>query len=182
MNDSSAGSTEIAIEAATRDDTALLSNLLELYIHDLSAVFGLDVGADGRFGYAKLPLYWSEPGRFPFLIRAGDRIAGFALVTRGSPATSDPDDFDVAEFFVLRRYRRSGVGRQAAMLLWGRMPGRWVVRVSEGNQPALPFWEGVIRAYSGDRFSSSTRPGRPHAWRVYAFESGATQMNTHDHR
>src|SRR3954466_8074223 len=106
---------EVVLEPATLRDSAALSNLLELYSHDLSDVFALELGAEARFGYEKLPLYWSEPEiRFPFLIRAGTRLAGFALVTRGSPASDDPNDFDIAEFFVLRRHRRSGVGRRAA--------------------------------------------------------------------
>src|SRR4051812_22354234 len=95
---------EVVLDVATPADATLLSNLLELYIHDLSAAFpNVELGADGRFGYAKLPLYWSEPERrFPFLIRCGSCVAGFALVTRGSPASDDPNVFDVAEFFILR--------------------------------------------------------------------------------
>lgn len=166
---------EVTLEPATRADAALLSNLLELYIHDLSEVFALEVGPEGRFGYDKLPLYWSDhERRFPFLIRAGTRMAGFALVTRGSPVTDDPEALDVAEFFVLRRHRRSGVGRHAACLLWNRIPGRWIVRVSEGNRPALPFWQSVIREYTNGAFSESTRPGSPYGWRVYSFTSGST--------
>src|SRR3954468_13353929 len=122
---------EVVLDVATPADATLLSNLLELYIHDLSAAFpNVELGADGRFGYGKLPLYWSEPERrFPFLIRCGARIAGFVLATRGSPASEDPDVFDGPEFFVMRRHRRSGVGRQAAFLLWNRLAGRWIVRV-----------------------------------------------------
>ena len=162
----------VTLERAMPADAALLSNLLELYIHDLSEIFAVEVGTDGRFGYENLPLYWSEHDRrFPFLIRSGARIAGFALVTRGSPVTDDPEDLDVAEFFVLRRYRRAGVGRHAARLLWSRLPGHWIVRVSEGNRPALPFWESVIREYTSGAFAESKRPGSPHGWRVYSFTS-----------
>jgi len=163
---------EVALVVATQDAAALLANLLELYIHDMSEFLGVDVGLDGRFGYPKLPLYWSEPERrFPFLIRCGVRTVGFALVTRGSPATNDPDDLDLAEFFVLRHFRRCGVGRRAARLLWDRMPGHWVVRVSEGNRPAVPFWESIIREYSDGACSVSQRPGSPHPWRVFSFDS-----------
>src|SRR5215813_10228182 len=138
------GSREVVVEPAMPPDAAVLSNLLELYSHDLSAVFNLELGANGRFGYEKLALYWSEPERrFPFLIRAGTRLAGFALVTRGSPASDDPNDFDIAEFFVVRRHRRSGVGRRAAFLLWNRFAAHWIVRVSEGNQKGLRFWGNV---------------------------------------
>jgi predicted acetyltransferase len=123
----------VVLNSATSADAELLSNLLELYIHDLSAAFpDVELGANGRFGYRPLALYWSQPeSRFAFLIHCDARIAGFALVTLGSPATDDPNVFDVAEFFVLRRYRRAGVGRQAAELLWKGFPGRWIVRVFE---------------------------------------------------
>ncbi|MFI5364444.1 MAG: GNAT family N-acetyltransferase [Candidatus Binatia bacterium] len=167
-----ADSQEVALDVATPRDAVLLSNLLELYAHDLSEAFALELGADGRFGYAKLPLYWSEPERrFPFLIRCGTRVVGFALVTRGSPASDDPDVFDVAEFFVVRRHRRSGVGRRAAVLLWNRFAGRWTVRVSEGNHRGRSFWANVIAEYTNGALTQTTRPGSPHAWRVFSFDS-----------
>jgi predicted acetyltransferase len=164
---------DVVLDAATQADAGLLANLLELYIHDLSAAFpNVELGPDGRFGYSRLPLYWSEPDRrFPFLIKCDGRVAGFALATRGSPASDDPDVFDVAEFFVLRRYRRSGVGRRAAILLWNRLPGRWIVRVSEGNAGALPFWSRVIAEVTGGAATELKRPGDPHTWRVFSFES-----------
>jgi predicted acetyltransferase len=104
----------VTLDPAASRDVTLLENLLELYLHDLSEAFpAIEIDANGRVGYDKLALYWSEPERrFPFLIRADGRVAGFVLVTRGSPASDDPDVLDVAEFFVLRRYRRSGVGRR----------------------------------------------------------------------
>lgn len=170
-----AGSTlnEVVLDVATTADAGVLANLLELYIHDLSAVFpGIELGADGRFGYGKLSLYWSEPGtRFPFLIKCDARVVGFALATRGSPATDDPTVFDVAEFFVLRRFRRTGVGRRAAELLWNRLPGKWTVRVSEGNSGALRFWPGVIAEHTGGSATERMHSGEPHPWRVFSFES-----------
>jgi predicted acetyltransferase len=163
---------QVTIEQATQADAGLLANLLELYVHDLSEAFSIELGPDGRFGYPKLPLYWSEPDkRFPFLIRAGGKTVGFAFVTRGSPATDERDVLDVAEFFVLRRHRRSGCGRRAAGLLFDRFPGRWIVRVSEGNGGALPFWESVISAYTQGQFTQSMRVGSPHAWRDLSFTS-----------
>ena len=119
--------------AATEADHTLLSNLLELSIHDLSALFPqVRLGPDGRFGYPMLPLYWGEPDkRFAYLIEQDAALAGFILVTRGSPVSSDPDVLDIAEFFVLRRHRGSGVGQRAAFLLWRERPGKWTVRTAE---------------------------------------------------
>lgn len=163
----------IALDVAAPSDAELLANLLELYIHDLSAAFpSVELGPDGRFGYPRLPLYWSEPERrFPFLIRSGSQVAGFVLATRGSPASDDPDVFDVAEFFVMRRYRRAGIGRQAAFLVWDRLPGRWIVRVSQDNPDAGAFWARVIAEYTRGAVTESQRKGSPNGWRVFSFES-----------
>jgi predicted acetyltransferase len=166
----------VTLERATPADAPLLANLLELYAHDLSDVFPMTLGPDGRFGYRRLPLYWSEPEkRFAFLIRSGGEVAGFALATVGSPATDAPTDLDVAEFFVLRAHRRAGVGRQAAMALWDALPGTWVVRVSEGNRGGLAFWSEVVEAYTGGVFTVVTRPEALHARRVFRFASAALQ-------
>jgi predicted acetyltransferase len=168
---------EVVLDAATSSDAAVLSNLLELYSHDLSDVFALELGANGRFGYEELPLYWSDSvRRFPFLIHVGTRLAGLALVTRGSPASDDPNDFDIAEFFVVRRHRRSGVGRRAAFLLWNRFAARWIVRVSEGNRNGLRFWASVIAEYTSGKSVQTTRSGSPHAWRVFSFNSANHRM------
>lgn len=162
----------LALDVARPDEAPVLANLLELYAHELSDVFGLEIGDDGRFGYPRLPLYFGEPGRFPFLIRVGGRLAGFALATLGSPASDDPQAMDVAEFFVLRRHRKSGVGGRAAVRLWNGFPGRtWTVRVSAGNTPALSFWAGAVGAYARGGFAESALPGVPHPWRVLTFRS-----------
>ena len=56
-----ADSHRIALDAATLSDAPLLSNLLELYIHDLSEVFhDVELGADGRFGYDRSEEHTSE--------------------------------------------------------------------------------------------------------------------------
>lgn len=166
---------EITLVPATRTDATLLENLLQLYVHDLSEIFPIDTDPTGRFAYDRLPLYWTETDRrFPFLIRRAGHPIGFALATRGSPATDDPTDLDVAEFFVLRRYRRGGIGTVTARLLWNAMPGRWVVRVSDGNRGGVSFWRAVVRAYTGGAFEERSLPGTPHAWSVFVFQSSAT--------
>jgi predicted acetyltransferase len=167
----------ISLQAAEPSDAALLANLLELYIHDLSAAFPhVELGADGRFGYPKLHMYFSEPERrFAFLVRRAEKIAGFILVTRGSPATQDPEVLDIAEFFVLRQHRRCGVGRDAAFLLWKTLPGKWAVRVAEANPDAAVFWRGTISAFTHEAVTESARPGTPSAWRIFSFESKPAQ-------
>lgn len=161
----------VSLERATELDAPLLANLLELYIHDMSAFIArLELGPDGRFGYEKLPLYFSDPARrFAYLIRHDTRAVGFAFVTRGSPVDSDPEVLDVADFFVARGHRRHGVGARAAMLLWGALPGRWTVRVLAANVGALEFWRGVVAEFSQGTAEEESLADATGDWRIFRF-------------
>ena len=127
----------IEVLEATVDDKPVLRRLLELYLHDFSELTDADVDAHGRFGYPYLDLYWTEPERRPFLFRVAGRWAGFALVRTGVP-------HDMAEFFVLRKYRGSGVALQAAQALFAMFPGEWQVRQMAANTRASAFWRRAI--------------------------------------
>ncbi len=163
----------ISLDAATEEDATLLSDLLEEYAEELSDVFPSMVrGPDGRFGYPRLPLYWSESERrFAFVIHVGGQAAGCVLATRGSPEAADPQVLDVAEFFVQRRFRRLGVGQRAAQLLWCRLPGMWTVRVAAGNRAGLAFWAAVLELAAAAEMTVSVRPRGPTSWQVYTFST-----------
>jgi hypothetical protein len=109
---------EVLLKAAACRATGRRREPARAYIHDLSEVFPVELGPDGRFGYEKLPCYWSEPDRrFPFLITYDGRLAGFRARDARRPAVQRSDVFDVAEFFVLRRYRRLGVAAERRVLV-----------------------------------------------------------------
>jgi predicted acetyltransferase len=159
----------ITLRRATQADGTLLGNLLELYIHDLSDLFALKPGPDGRFGYAKLPLYWSEPTRrVAYVIQCGAEVVGFALVTLGSPAGT-AQDWDMAEFFILRAYRRAGLASRAAMMILESTPGNWIIRVSERNAAALKFWEKIVKSHARDGYGCREHRGESHLFKVFEF-------------
>jgi putative hydrolases of HD superfamily len=166
-----------SIRLAGPADGALLGNLLEFYIYELSDVFPhVRLGADCKFGYPSLPLYFAEgEQRFPFLISQGHGTAGFVLVTRGLAPFAAADVYDIAEFFVLRRERRAGAGRAAARELWRRLPGLWQVRVAEAHVAALAFWSDVIDEFTGGTARRSLRSEGTRRWHVFEFEVGVAQ-------
>jgi predicted acetyltransferase len=128
---------DIEIESVSYRDKGALRQIVELYVYDCSEFVGSDVDEHGTFGYRYLDHYWTEPDRHPFFIRVDGHIAGFALVRAGDP-------HDMAEFFVMRKYRRTGVGVAAARMVFERFPGAWQVRQESDNVAAAPFWRVAI--------------------------------------
>lgn len=141
----------VRVVAATPHDEPVLRALFELYVYDFSEVMALEVEDDGRFRTPALDRYWTGSGAHAFLVRVDDKLAGFALIHERSRLT-DEARRDVAEFFVLRRYRRHGVGEQVAIALFDRFGGRWEVRQRTENTAATAFWRRVIGRYTGGTF------------------------------
>lgn len=160
----------VEIIAARQEQEPILSNLFELYSHDFSEFFELTLGPDGRFGYSRLHLYWEEPGRYPFIIRADGRLAGFVFVRKGSEVSGDPDVWDMADFFVARGFRRQGVGTAAAHEVWKSFPGRWEIRVMDSNRKARKFWHLAIDAFLGASCEPTTFAKDGQLWHVFSFE------------
>ena len=86
----------------------------------------------------------------------GGQYAGFALVQQRSHLTADPAVSDVAEFFVLRKYRRRGIGAALARQVFELFKGRWEVRQLATNPAATQFWRTVIAGCTGGRFLETT--------------------------
>jgi predicted acetyltransferase len=146
----------VLLVPAERSDLPLLGNLFQFYCYDFAEILGGRVGADGCFVTPPLEPYWEDSWRHPFLVRVHAELAGFALVQRRSRITGDTETWDVAEFFVMRPYRRKGVGSQAAVDLFDRFRGRWEVRQIHANVAATHFWRAVIAHYTGGRYTELT--------------------------
>jgi len=144
----------IELSPASLAEKPTLKRLLELYLYDFTDFDDADLDDYGLYGYTYLDQYWTEPNRWPFLIRVDDKLAGFALVRR-LDATEGGPAYSMAEFFVVRKYRHHGVGRQTARQIFQRFPGRWRVAVWADNQPAQVFWRKVVEDYSQGEFSET---------------------------
>ena len=147
----------IEISEAALDSKPILRNLMELYSYDFSEIVGDDCDDNGLFGYPPLDLYWVEAGRHVFLVRVDGRLGGFVLVKEGSLYLDNPADNDtpmqIAEFFILRKYRRLGLGTQVAWKIFDRFPGRWEIAEIVENTSAQVFWRKIIEQYTNGQFN-----------------------------
>jgi predicted acetyltransferase len=157
------------VERAGAEVDAILRNLYEHYVHDMSEWMGLEVRADGSFGYDTTSLWQGDHA--VFLARVGNRLAGFGVVGSAEKWLGDARVRDVKDFFVLRRYRRQGVGDALAAHLWNAFPGPWLVRVFAGNAPALSFWRRVVGRYTDGCYQEQAVTDEGRDWIRLRFDS-----------
>lgn len=146
---------QVTIDRVERGQHDALRQLMQLYVYDFSPLLGLDVEDSGRFADRPLEPYWDDATRSAHFIRVEGRLAGFALIRRGSRLSDDANTWDMEEFFVLRRYRRRRVGEQAAHALFASHRGPWEIRQRTENAGATTFWRHAIASYTANSFTQS---------------------------
>lgn len=128
----------LSVEQVSESAKPTLRRLLELNAYEFSAIDGRDIGSNGEYGYPYLDRYWPKcSDRAALLFHVDDQLAGFALVRVGSP-------HQIAEFLILPKYRRLGVGAAAAREVLTRWPGEWTTHQVSGNDGAVAFWRRAI--------------------------------------
>lgn len=141
---------------AVETDYTTLHNLARFYSYDISEFYGDEPGwemeDDGLYGVGiDFKKYFNNKHSFPFLIRYNGELAGFAIIDKDS---IDPSaEFNMAQFFILRTYKRKGLGKKAAFQCFEKFKGSWEVHVMPKNEAAYLFWRSIIGEFTANNFS-----------------------------
>lgn len=138
----------VDIQPVDRAALPALLALAQFYQYDFSEIEGGVTDLHGRFTYLDdLPERLSRPGASGWLFRVMDphlhvkTLAGFAIVLGVADGVADRA---IDEFFVMRKFRRLGIGRAAAHAVFRAAPGTWVAQGTRHNVGARAFWRRVI--------------------------------------
>ena len=150
---------------------SILRQMMEFYCYDFSEMLGLELNEHGWYGYKYLDLYWLEEDRHPFFVKVDDNYAGFVFINKHFKILADPNGHTIAEFFILRKYRQQGIGREVARQMFEQFSGKWEVSVVMKNVAALSFWEKVIQTYASGNIETHVFDPEKNPRKVYIFKS-----------
>ena len=128
----------------------IIERLLQLYLHDISE-FSSTEPCDGQYFYKDWQSYWSDPSFKPFVFVLRGKPAGFVLIRKKQFQVGE-FQHQICDLFVLRCYRRLGIGEEVARMVFNQFPGRWEIEVSGQNDVAKLFWRQVMRRYTLRRY------------------------------
>lgn len=148
------------LERATPAQHPLIERLWQLYRHDLSEFRDSMPDEAGLFRSDRLGSYFADPDRECLVVRVPEGPAGFVLLK----GLGEGQVRALGEFFVVRRVRRRGVGREAALQALARHPGTWEIAFQEENPAAARFWRRVAREVAGDAWTEERRPVPDKPW------------------
>jgi predicted acetyltransferase len=142
---------ELSVDEMQPYETQLVDRMLQLYLHDMAEWFKFNIMDDGRYGdLLSTHLAANQP---VYVARVDGTPAGFALVSTDTDELRNVDDdvnaIDVDSIEVGSVEVDSiDVDMEECFLMRADAPGRWVVRVFTGNEPAVPFWRRAVAEYA----------------------------------
>jgi predicted acetyltransferase len=160
---------KLELREPSRADRTLVRSMMELYLHDFSEFDGSDLDEHGLFGYGDLDYFWFETTHKAFIVTVNENLAGFVLVD--NEVYINGNERSITEFFVLRKYRKQGVGKQVAFETFNRFPAKWEVRVIQANLPAQAFWRKVIADYTKGAFQEIVLDNEDWRGPVFSFNN-----------
>ena len=127
-----------------REQMPLIRNLYQFYLYESSDWEQEDVEVDGRFYIhdEHLVRYWQESGWSAQLVLVDGFIAGFLLIERSE--LPGVDALELADLFILKKYRRRGIGRAVVTQVLMSGEENWLVRFYRQDETAVAFWRSVV--------------------------------------
>ena len=129
----------------------VIYNLMQLYKYELS--FYEDDSTtftmldSGLYVLKYIEKYWQEENRHPYILKADNELAGFVL-----QRFNEENMNEIAEFFVLNKYRKLGAGKFMANKMFELYKGKWEVRTLLKNERAQKFWRNTIKEFTNNNF------------------------------
>ena len=150
----------VIIEPIAIEQKSVFVQMMELYNYDFSEFSQDDINEYGYFGYSRIDDYWNDKGRYPFFIRVNGKLAGLVLVRSCSEYNELKNPHSIAEFFIMKKYRKQKVGKTVANKIFDRFPGGWEISVWSNNKTAKTFWKSVVNEYTKGKYTtfSSSEP------------------------
>ena len=133
-------------------DKNIIYNLMQLYTYELSFFEDettnftmLDSGLYVLNKYVER--YWQEESRHPYILKCNNKLAGFVL-----QRFNEQNMNEIAEFFVINKYRKIGAGTFMANKMFDLYKGKWEIRTLIKNEKAQKFWRNTIKKYTNNNF------------------------------
>ena len=135
---------QIELISTDVEQLPLIRNLYQFYAYESSDWEQEDIEVDGRFYIHEphLQRYWQEPDWSAQLILVDGFIAGFLLIERSELPGIEALEF--ADLFILKKYRRQGIGRALVQQVIVAGGGSWLVSFYEQDTLARQFWQCLL--------------------------------------
>lgn len=160
--------TTIQLVKVTEKNKSLLFNLMQLYLYDLSVYFNFKINNNGIYEYDHFEDYFIDSNYIPYFIYSDNELVGFVLLNDYSPITNTHENIiNVSEFFILKLYRKQGLGEMTFQALLEMHKGVWTIKPAAFSKEANAFWETIINKHIDSAINTNYINNNP----IYTFSN-----------
>ena len=141
----------IELKSATISDYPIVQNMASYYVYDRTGYMGWPCSDEGKFECIDFKHYFENSDEKAFLVKVDNELAGFVLLDKEH--LIEFVDWNMGEFFILRKFQGKGIATQVALDIFKTHPGRWSVAVMPENIQATNFWRKVVNMVSRGQFT-----------------------------
>ncbi len=141
-----------ALKKINKDEKTVLVRMMLDYFAEIDSTKISKSTGKAVLDYPFLDTYWTEEKRFPYFICSKQELIGFVLINDWSFDPHYNADFSIAEFYIKKLYRRKGIGKKIAFDLFDLFEGKWEIRQSAQNKPAIKFWRKTIASFTKNNY------------------------------
>jgi len=134
------------------NDKSILKKLLELYDSEPNDYEEKEECKREPYEYKYLEHYFSQKNWWAYFIMANDDYAGFVMINPMAEVSDAETDYSISEFFVMPKYRRTGVGRFAVYKTLDTHKGKWQLTRDPRDKNSVSFWNKIIDEYTNGNF------------------------------
>lgn len=118
-------------------------NMFQFYCYDTSVYDGYDVEADGNYKMCAdyFAQYWQLPRWSAYIVKVDGALAGFALI---EPSDAVAEAQELADLFIMRRFRRRGVAQQVVSHFMATRAIPWTITTFDDAPDATAFWQQMF--------------------------------------
>ena len=136
---------QMTLERIGTDRAPALNNLFQMYGCEFSQYHEWDVDENGFFEVDELDDFLDVGNEefASYFVKVDGKIAGFVLVCPGE-AGDRHTSWQIEEFFVLPKYRCTGISKQAFFEILRRYKGSWQILFHHKNVASVNFWDKAV--------------------------------------
>lgn len=146
---------ELQLIEVKESDKDILFNLMQLYTYELTFYEDettnftlLDSGLYEMDDY--LESFFIDDNKHAYILKCNDKLAGFVM-----QICTEKNMNEIAEFFVLNKYRRIGAGTFMANKMFELYKGKWEINTLIKNKKAQCFWRKTVSRASNGTFDEN---------------------------
>jgi predicted acetyltransferase len=144
---------DILIVPVSKDEKEILRNLIEKYDYEFSQYHKRDVNDLGLYDNDYIINSLTENNSFAYFIKVDNKLAGFVMVN-DCPIINLETNYTMADFFVLYKYRKTGVGTFVVKSIFEKYKGKWGIMYHPKNIPSKKFWNKVVHECTNGKYET----------------------------